>query len=469
MIRITTNYKRLLADVFTPVAIYLRLRDQFRDTVLLESSDFTGSKNSFSFIGIHAIAGIEFTDFQKMEFKLPGAEIKKIFHSKPPALSQSMEAFMSRFEFSVPEEKIVLKAQQLFGYTSYDAVGFKEDVIGRNADIRKDTIPLVRYRLYQYVIIINHFTNELLLCENKTDGLESRIDEIEGMIKRRDIPAFPFSSESEVSSNLTDEEYRNLVSKGIRHCAIGDVFQIVMSRSFNMKYSGDDFNVYRALRSINPSPYLFYFDYGDYRLFGSSPESQVVAADTEAVIHPIAGTFRRTGNDGEDKRLAKQLQQDPKENAEHVMLVDLSRNDLNVVCEDVSVAKFAEVQFFSHVIHLVSEVKGRIECKTNPFSILMATFPAGTLTGAPKVKAMELIEKYEPTPRTYYGGCIGAIGFDGSVNHAILIRTFLSRNHQLCYQAGAGITIASNADNELQEVNNKLSALNAAIEAAQNI
>lgn len=469
MIKITTNYKRLLADVFTPVAIYLRLRDQFRDTVLLESSDFNGSKNSFSFIGIHAIAGIEFTDFEKMEFKLPGAEIKKIFHSKPPVLSHLMEGFMNKFEFSVPEEKIALKAQQLFGYTSYDAVGFKEDIIGRNCGERKNIIPLIRYRLYQYVIIINHFTNELLLCENKAEGLESRIDEIEGMIKRRDIPAFPFSCESEVSSNLTDDEYRKLVSKGIGHCAVGDVFQIVISRSFKIKYSGDDFNVYRTLRSINPSPYLFYFDYGDYRLFGSSPESQVVAVGTEAVIHPIAGTFRRTGNDDEDKKLAQELQQDPKENAEHVMLVDLSRNDLNMVCEDVSVAKFKEVQFFSHVIHLVSEVKGRIEGKANPFSILMATFPAGTLTGAPKVKAMELIERYEPTARSYYGGCIGAIGFDGSVNHAILIRSFLSRNHHLYYQAGAGVTIASNADKELQEVNNKLSALNAAIEAAQNI
>lgn len=469
MIKIATNYKRLLADVFTPVAIYLRLRDQFRDTVLLESSDFNGSKNSFSFIGIHAIAGIEFTDFEKMEFKLPGAEIKKIFHSKPPVLSHLMEDFMNKFEFSVPEEKIILKAQQLFGYTSYDAVGFKEDIIGRNRGERKNIIPLIRYRLYQYVIIINHFTNELLLCENKAEGLESRIDEIEGMIKRRDIPAFPFSSEGEVSSNLTDDEYRKLVSKGIGHCAIGDVFQMVISRSFKIKYSGDDFNVYRTLRSINPSPYLFYFDYGDYRLFGSSPESQVVAVGTEAIIHPIAGTFRRTGNDDEDKKLAQELQQDPKENAEHVMLVDLSRNDLNMVCEDVSVAKFKEVQFFSHVIHLVSEVKGRIEGKANPFSILMATFPAGTLTGAPKVKAMELIERYEPTARSYYGGCIGAIGFDGSVNHAILIRSFLSRNHHLYYQAGAGVTIASNADKELQEVNNKLSALNAAIEAAQNI
>lgn len=467
MIKITTNFKRLLADVYTPVAIYLRVRDQFRDAVLLESADYQGGKNSFSFIGIHAIAGIEITDFHRMEYKVPHEEVKKTESKEFLDIPYQIKEFMDRFQFNIPEKEIVVKAQQLFGYTSYESILFKEEKLRGDFEPSGDAIPLMRYRLYQYVIIINHFSNDLYLCENHIEGLDSHVQKIESLIKSHDLPTYPFSVSGEAVSNLNDKKYIGMVKKGIQHCARGDVFQIVLSRSFSRAFQGDEFNVYRALRNINPSPYLFFFDYGNYRLFGSSPEAQIIAEDGVAVVHPIAGTFRRTGNDEQDESLAQELLKDEKENAEHVMLVDLARNDLSRVCEDVSVSKFSEIQFFSHVIHLVSEVKGILQKNVHPIDLLMATFPAGTLSGAPKVKAMELISRYELNERSYYGGCIGAIGFDGSINHAIIIRTILSRKNQLHYRAGAGITINSNPESEMQEVNNKLNALTAAITAAQ--
>jgi len=260
-----------------------------------------------------------------------------------------------------------------------------------------------------------------------------------------------------------------MVKKGIASCHRGDVFQIVLSRRFEQPFTGDELNVYRALRSINPSPYLFFFDYGDYKLMGSSPEAQIIIKNGKAVVHPIAGTFKRTGDDETDKKEADRLLLDAKENAEHVMLVDLARNDLSRLCDDVKVEHYREVQYFSHVIHLVSEVSGSVRPGTNPFELLAKTFPAGTLSGAPKIKAMQLIDAFEPTARGSYGGGIGFVGFDGSCNHAIMIRTFLSKQNTLVYQAGAGVVAASKPENELQEVNNKLGALKKAIEFAATI
>ena len=193
------------------------------------------------------------------------------------------------------------------------------------------------------------------------------------------------------------KSYMEMVKKGIESCHRGDVFQIVLSRRFRQAFSGDEFNVYRALRNINPSPYLFFFDYGDYKLMGSSPESQLIIQNGKAIVHPIAGTFKRTGDDEIDQKMAEELLKDPKENAEHVMLVDLARNDLSRMCDDVTVAHYRQVQYYSHVIHLVSEVRGKVKPGTNPFELLAKTFPAGTLSGAPKFKAMELIDNYEPT------------------------------------------------------------------------
>jgi anthranilate synthase component 1 len=470
-ISLHTTFKKILADVYTPVGIYLRLRDKFRDTILLESTDFHAGENSFSIIGINAIAGIEVINKELLEFKLPGEQPQKVKPGNKVQLSETMAVFMDRFQIDADVPKPVHIAQGLFGYTSYDAVQFFESIhlSDKKEAINEMAIPLMRYRLYQYVIIINHFKDELYICENHFAGLESRIADVESIIRSKDVPIFPFSTKNEEVSNIPDEAYKKMVEAGIAACHRGDVFQIVLSRRFMQTFTGDEFNVYRALRSINPSPYLFYFDYGDYKLMGSSPESQVIIENGTAIVHPIAGTFKRTGDDETDKALAIDLENDVKENAEHVMLVDLARNDLSRVCSQVEVSSFKKVHFYSHVIHLVSEVRGRLDSIRNPFIILGSTFPAGTLSGAPKFKAMQLIDEHETTARGFYGGAIGYIGFDGSCNHAIMIRTFLSKNNTLVYQAGAGVVAASKPESELQEVNNKLGALKKAISLAETL
>ena len=471
-IQIETAAKKLLADVYTPVGIYLRLRDRFRDTILLESADSHAGENSYSIIGINAIAGIEIRNKEVIEFKLPGQTPEKIAIKNTADVPEHLWAFMQRFETSAAEKPVNI-AQGLYGYTTYDAVQFFDTIklkVGQQPTTNDQrSIPLMRYRLYQYVIIINHFKDELYICENKIAGIESELTVVESLIKSRDVPTFPFAIAGEETSNLTNEQYMAMVKKGIASCNRGDVFQIVLSRRFQQSFTGDEFNVYRALRSINPSPYLFYFDYGDYKLMGSSPESQLIVKNGVAIVNPIAGTFKRTGNDEMDKELAIQLENDEKENAEHVMLVDLARNDLSRMCSHVEVSEFKKVNYYSHVIHLVSEVKGKVAEGSNPFKMLAVSFPAGTLSGAPKFKAMQLIDEYESTGRSYYGGAIGSIGFDGSCNHAIMIRTFLAKNNTLICQAGAGIVSASKPESELQEVNNKLNALKQAIVLAQNI
>lgn len=467
-IALQTKCKKMLADVFTPVSIYLRVRDRFRDTVLLESTDHHVAENSYSFIGINAFAGIEISSTKGIEFKLPGLPPEKQAIGNVSEVPQLLWEFMKRFtvESSSKEARF---AQGLYGYTTYDAVQFFDTIQLDTPNSSLPVIPLMRYRLYQYVIAINHYKDELFICENILPGIESELQVVESLIRSKDVPVYPFSSKGEEVSNMDDATYRDMVSKGIKSCLRGDVFQIVLSRRFEQQFSGDEFNVYRALRSINPSPYLFFFDYGDYKLMGSSPESQLIIGNGKAVVHPIAGTFRRTGDDEIDQQEAERLLLDAKENAEHVMLVDLARNDLSRVCDDVQVVHYRQVQYYSHVIHLVSEVMGKVRAGSNPFELVAKTFPAGTLSGAPKFKAMELINGYEPTARSYYGGAIGFMGFDGSCNHAIMIRTFLSRQNKLIYQAGAGVVAASKPESELQEVNNKLGALKKAILFAEEI
>jgi anthranilate synthase component 1 len=465
-IDITTEYTKMLADVHTPVGIYLRLRDRFRDTILMESADFHTQDNSYSFIGINAIAGIEIRNKGLVEYKLPGQKPEKIELKGVKQVPELLYDFLRRFEVSPVTEKAVKASQGLFGYITYDGVQFFEFIRLKE---QENVIPMMRYRLYQYVIAIDHFKDELYLIENKIPGLPSEREVVESLIRSRDVPVYPFSTEGGEASNMSDEQFLSMVDKGIASCYRGDVFQIVLSRRFSQAFRGDEFNVYRALRSINPSPYLFYFDYGEYKLMGSSPESQLIVQNGKAVIHPIAGTYRRTGDDDTDRKLADSLREDAKENAEHVMLVDLARNDLSRHCDKVQVSQFRKINFYSHVIHMVSEVTGDVLPGVNPFELLATSFPAGTLSGAPKYKAMEIIDQLEPTLRSYYGGAIGIMGFDGSCNHAIMIRTFLSRLNTLYYQAGAGVVAASNPGSELQEVNHKLSALKKAIAFAETI
>jgi anthranilate synthase component I len=469
-INITTSCTKIPADLYTPVGIYLRMRDKFRDTILLESTDSHAGENSRSIIAINAIGGIEIMDLQKAEYKYPAQKTESLTISTKDNITNILENFIDSFNANVPTEKIATIAQGLFGYTTYDAVQFYENISFASikvsplgGDLEGASIPLMRYRLYQYVIIIDHFKDEIFLCENNINGIESRVEDVENILRSKDVPVFPFATKGNESQDMPDETYRKNVQKGIDACKRGDVFQIVLSRSFQQKYIGDEFNVYRSLRSINPGPYLFYFDYGDYKLMGSSPESQVVIMDGKATVHPIAGTFRRTGNDEADKQLAIDLENDAKENAEHIMLVDLARNDLSRVCNNVIVTKFKNINFYSHVIHMVSEVQGNVSEEKNPFKIMAAVFPAGTLSGAPKFKAMQLINSIEQNERSFYGGAIGYIGFDKSCNHAIMIRTFLCRNNTLTYRAGAGVVAASIPQSELEEVGHKLGALKKAI------
>ena len=382
-IELQTRCKKMLADVFTPVGIYLRLRDRFRDTVLLESTDHNAAENSYSFICINAIAGIEISSAKSIEFKLPGQQPEKMAINDRAEVPGQLWSFMQRFNVWAPDMKEGKFAQGLFGYTGFDAVQFFDTIALTAAKSEPPVIPLMRYRLYQYVIAFNHFKDELFICENQIPGIETDMAMVESLIRSKDVPVFPFQTKGGESSNMSDADYRAMVQKGIQRCLRGDVFQIVLSRRFQQSFTGDEFNVYRALRSVNPSPYLFFFDYGDYKLMGSSPEAQLIIQNGKAIVHPIAGTFKRSGDDETDQQMTEKLLKDAKENAEHVMLVDLARNDLSRACDDVVVSQYRQVQYYSHVIHLVSEVTGKIRKDQNPFELLAKTFPAGTLSGAP--------------------------------------------------------------------------------------
>ena len=463
-IDLRTESKRMLADVYTPVSIYLRLRDRFRDTILLESTDAHVAENSYSFICINAIGGIEVKDAKTIEIKYPNQDPIK---QEADQIDNQLWGYMQGYQVVPHTHAATNFAQGLFGYTSFDAIPLFETIAF--ADTKKTNIPLIRYRLYQYVIVFDHYKDELFICQNLLANEQADSSLIESLIRNKDVPQFPFTPVGDERSNVSDEAYTAMVEKGIQHCLRGDVFQIVLSRRFEQSFKGDEFNVYRALRSVNPSPYLFFFDYGDYKLMGSSPEAQLIVRNNKAVMHPIAGTFKRTGNDEEDKALSVKLLEDAKENAEHVMLVDLARNDLSRSCTAVTVSQFKQVKFYSHVIHLVSEVVGTLGDDANPFNVLAQTFPAGTLSGAPKFKALEIIDGLEPTARGYYGGAIGFVGFNGDFNHAIMIRSFLSKDNTLYYQAGAGVVVSSNPESELQEVNNKLNALKKAVVLAAGI
>ncbi|MCF2873459.1 MULTISPECIES: anthranilate synthase component I family protein [unclassified Tenacibaculum] len=460
-IKFTTISKQQLADTITPVSLYLKTRDKYANSLLLESSDYHSKENSYSFLCIEPLITIK-AEGNDISFSYQKKELER------KAIDRNFydyfDNYSSLIDVDCTEE--VKSFNGLYGYTTFDAVQYFE-TIKLNSKKAPSEIPMLQYSFFRFIIAINHFKNEMILIENIPEGEESRLSEISNLANSQSFAKYQFNFEGSETSNITDEDFKNSVTKAKEHCKRGDVFQLVLSRQFQQKFKGDEFNVYRALRSINPSPYLFYFDYGSFKLMGSSPEAQIKINAKEAIINPIAGTFRRTGDDAKDTELAKELANDPKENAEHVMLVDLARNDLSKHATNVTVETYKEVQYFSHVIHLVSTVTGKIT--GNPIEIVGDTFPAGTLSGAPKYKAMELIDTYENQTRGFYGGCVGFIGLNGDVNQAIAIRSFVSKNNTLFYQAGAGIVINSKEENELQEVNNKLAALKKALVLAEEI
>ena len=459
-----THSRTLLGDLHTPVSVYLKVRDLFPQSALMESSDYHGSENNRSFIALCPLASMS-VEHGKAVFRLPDGERSERELSDAHSLNETMNDFMKRFcirgEYS--------HYCGLYGYTSFNAVRYTEGIAVKDSREDINDAPDLLYIIYKYIIVFNDYRHELLLLEMTGEEEESNLERIVKAIQDRNYTAYDFRAVGPVTSTLTDEEHKANIRRGIAHCLRGDVFQIVLSRRFEQAYVGDDFKLYRALRSINPSPYLFYFDFGGFRLLGSSPETHCRIEGRRAYIDPIAGTTKRTGRKDEDEAAARYLHDDPKENAEHVMLVDLARNDLARNCHDVRIEFFKEMQYYSHVIHLVSRVSGTLNEGADAVKAFLDTFPAGTLSGAPKVRAMQLISELEPHNRGAYGGCIGFIGLDGTINLAITIRTFVSRNGKLWFQAGGGIVAKSNEEYELQEVNNKLGALRKAIEMAERM
>ena len=465
-IKIKPIVKKILADTITPVSIYLGLRDIFRQSLLLESSDYHSIEDSYSFICLEPLATF-MVEHSKIKISIPGQARTTEEITDNASIPDRLYKFLKSFDYENNHDEI--RTNGLFGYTTFNAVRYFEDIQLNPDQNQPYAIPDMVYSVYRYIIAINHFQNVLYIIENIVDQSEGRLEYIESLLSNRSFATYPFKLSDKEQSNLTDQEYMKLVSKGKEHCRRGDVFQIVLSRQFRQAFKGDEFNVYRCLRSINPSPYLFYFDYGNYRLFGSSPEALLQVSSGTATIYPIAGTYKRTGDAEKDKELAFMLAHDKKENSEHVMLVDLARNDLSRNADNVNVEKFREIQYFSHVIHMVSKVTGKLPEDFNPVRVYADSFPAGTLSGAPKYKAMELINRYENQQRGYYGGGLGYFGFNDDVNHAIMIRSFLSKDNLLYYQAGAGIVADSVEETELQEVNNKLMALKKAIQMAKDL
>ena len=457
----TTASRTLLADLYTPVGIYMRLRDIYPQSALMESSDYHDSNNSHSFIGINPIASVAISHGEAI-CNFPNGETTRHEVNKDYKSDKAINAFISRFKV----EGEYASYCGLYGYTAFNAVRYFEDIAVKDTTMEKNDAPDMMYILYRDIIVFDHFNNKLTIV---TLGEESALDDIYRQMNKANVHAYDFHPTGETTSPLTDEEHKANIRQGIKHCLRGDVFQIVIARRFIQHYEGDDFKLYRALRSINPSPYLFYFDFGGFRIFGSSPETHCRIEGRKAYIDPIAGTTRRTGDEEADRKAAEYLRNDAKENAEHVMLVDLARNDLSRNCHGVKVDFYKDLQYYSHVVHLVSRVSGTLDDGADPIKAFIDTFPAGTLSGAPKVRAMQLISEIEPHNRGAYGGCIGFIGLDGSLNQAITIRTFVSRNGELWFQAGGGIVAKSDEDYELQEVNNKLGALRKAIMMAEKM
>lgn len=464
----TTTSKTILADLYTPVGVYMRLRDIYPQSALMESSDYHDSNNSRSFIGIGPLASVAI-GHGKATIAFPDGTTESHEVNKTYQSDKAIHALIDCIKVEGDHSDVC----GLYGYTSFNAVRYFEDIAVKDETQAKNDAPDMLYILYRIVIVFDHFNNQLtvvsLTPSDHPQNGEADLDNIMRAMNKANVKAYDFHPVGDVRSTLTDEEHKANIRKGIQHCLRGDVFQIVLSRRFIQQYEGDDFKLYRALRSINPSPYLFYFDFGGFRIFGSSPETHCRIEGDKVYIDPIAGTTKRTGDTEADRQGAEYLRNDPKENAEHVMLVDLARNDLSRNCHDVKVDFYKDLQYYSHVIHLVSRVSGQLDEGADPIKAFIDTFPAGTLSGAPKVRAMQLISEYEPHNRGAYGGCIGYIGLDGSLNQAITIRTFVSRNGELWFQAGGGIVAKSNEEYELQEVNNKLGALRRAILMAEKM
>ena len=459
-----TASRKVAGDLLTPVTAYLNVRDLYSQSVLMESSDYHGVENSKSFIAINPIATVSIAHGVGTMLFPDGTTLEHAICADYDA-ARLINEFLGHFSIEGDGSNYC----GLYGFTTFNAVRYFENINIKDETQKENDAADMQYTLFKSIAVFDHYSNELTLIELLGEGEKSSLDKFEHSLSSHTFRTFGFRAVGDCTSTLTDDEHRENIRRGISHCKRGDVFQIVLSRRFKQSYTGDDFQLYRALRSINPSPYLFYFDFGGFRIFGSSPETHCRIQGRQAYIDPIAGTTKRTGNAEQDRENALYLKNDPKENAEHVMLVDLARNDLSRNCHNVHIDFYKDMQYYSHVIHLVSRVSGELDNDADPVKAFIDTFPAGTLSGAPKVRAMQLISEYEPHNRGAYGGCIGFIGFNGDLNQAITIRTFVSRNGELWFQAGGGIVAKSDVEYELQEVNNKLGALRKAIQMAEKL
>lgn len=466
-IKLQTHHQQHLADTLTPVSCYLKVRDHFPGTFLLESSDYHSREDSYSYVCCSPMAMFKLENQVLTESFPDGTSLSESLNSDQDVV-QLLQNFISKFSSDGPSFKF--KTGGIFGYTTYETVQHFEDLELSNPTKETKQIPEIFYKLFRIVIVFDHYKNMIHILEHVPAGEDATlIGTVNQLLRNSGVSSYPFKLKGTEESNLKDNEYLEMVKQGQKHCQLGNVFQMVLSREFQQNFQGDEFNVYRSLRAINPSPYLFYFDFGSFKIFGSSPEAQLKIQSGEVLINPIAGTYKRTGNDKKDRQLALELKDDPKEKSEHIMLVDLARNDLSRHCSNVHLKTYADIQFFSHVIHMVSEVRGQIENSETYMRVVADTFPAGTLSGAPKYKAMQLIDQIENVQRSIYGGAIGMMDFDGNYNHAILIRSMLSKNNCLTYQAGAGVVVSSQPESELKEVNNKVAALRQALLDAEKI
>lgn len=457
-IKYTTQHIKISADHLTPVLIYQRVKEIYPCSSLLESFEQRNHQQHYSYIAFDRLG-----HFQYENGKITTRIAKNIFSKEihPSEIISELDQQLNNISFSAFE--FPFSTGGFLGYLSYDAaIAHHELSEGLNSEI-----PLFKYQFYKYFLVFDHFRDEVHLFENLLEE-ESCIDEITHFIQNGKTSENLFNLNGDEIADMGNEEFISLAKNAKNHCARGDVFQLVLSRKFEQKFKGDDFAIYRELRRLNPSPYLFYFDFGNFHLFGSSPEAQLILKKNIAKVNPIAGTYKKTGDSIHDNQQKENLLKDEKEIAEHMMLVDLARNDLNKTGLGAKVIKFREIEEYSHVFHLVSEIETEIKKDVNKMEIVFNTYPAGTLTGAPKHKAMQLIQQYEKSNREFYGGCIGIIDSNKNFNHAITIRSILSKNNTLTYRAGAGITIQSDEKNELEEINNKLNALRTAIQNVNN-
>ena len=466
-------YREMLADFDTPISAFMKISEG-KFLYLLESVEGGERLGRYSFLGSDPSLVIKSSKGRITVEK--GGSVDSYVTEKDPI--DEIRSIMDDFKF-VSVSGLPRFCGGLVGYIGYDMVRFFEDIPDNNPE--EFDIPDMQFALTDTIIIFDHVDRKIKVVSNAVIDKDpasvyekacGRIDSIMEKLKspapepeKRPIGPAPAGMES----NFTQEEFCEVVKKAKEHISCGDIIQVVLSQRLKRKTEADAFSIYRALRSINPSPYMYYLRFDQYQIIGSSPEILVRCEDGMVEVRPIAGTRRRGKDEKEDTLLEKELLSDPKEKAEHIMLVDLGRNDIGRVCDysSVKVRDIMCVEKYSHVMHIVSDVTGTLAADRDLYDLIRATFPAGTVTGAPKVKAMELIDEFENVRRGPYAGCVGYISFSGNMDMCITIRTVVMTGDTAHIQAGAGIVLDSDPVREYEETLNKAMAMIKAIEFAE--